>query len=198
VGVVFMQLRTIVFFDGQNLYHLAKDAFGSRGTGPVHYSYPAYNVECLANSLVMAKPARTLTQIRFYTGVPDARIDPFWHTFWTNKLRRLLNKGIYVYKGRLNASNQEKGVDVSIAIDLINLTYRNEYDLAILVSQDWDFGPAVNLAKVIAKGQNRTVGFESCFPYGVGSNSDRGIPGTTWIKIDQTMYDSCLDPTDYR
>jgi len=193
-----MQLRTIVFFDGQNLYHLAKDAFGSGGAGPVHYSYPAYDVERLANSLVNVKPGRTLTQIRFYTGVPDPRIDKRWHTFWTNKLRHLMNKGVYIYKGRLNAAGQEKGVDVSIAIDLIHLTYRNNYDVAIVVSQDWDFGPAVRLAKVIAQGQSRVVEFESCFPYGPGSSSDRGIPGTTWIKIDQNFYDCCLDPSDYR
>ena len=58
--------------------------------------------------------------------------------------------------------------------------------------------PAVHLAGVIAKGQGRDVAFESCFPYGAGSLSDRGIPGTTWVKIDQNLYDRCLDPKDYR
>jgi len=193
-----MQLRTIVLFDGQNLYHLAKEAFGSGGTGPVHYSYPAYDIERLADLLVNARPNRTLTQIRFYTGVPDLRIDRRWHTFWTNKLRPLKNKGVYIYKGRLNSSGQEKGVDVSIAIDLIHLTYQNNFDVAVIVSQDQDFGPAVHLAGVIAQGQGRNVEFESCFPYGTGSLSDRGIPGTTWVKIDQNLYDCCLDPKDYR
>ena len=193
-----MQQRTVIFFDGQNLYHLAKDAFGSGGTGPVRYSYPAYDVLRLANSLLNMKPGRVLTQIRFYTGVPDQQTDMRWHTFWTNKLRHLMNKGVYVYKGRLNTSGQEKGVDVSIATDLIHLTYRNDYDVAIILSQDWDFGPAVRLAKVIAKGQGRSVEFESCFPFGSGSYCDRGIPGTTWIRIDQNLYDSCVDPRDYR
>jgi len=40
---------------------------------------------------------------------------------------------------------QEKGVDVSIAIDLIRLTHENAYDLGIIVSQDWDFGPAIEI-----------------------------------------------------
>ncbi len=102
------------------------------------------------------------------------------------------------YKGRLNSSNQEKGVDVSIAIDLIHFTYEKSYDVAIIISQDWDFGPAVKLAKLIAKGQNRNLEFESCFPYGPGSSSDRGIPGTIWVKIDQNLYDSCIDQRDYR
>ncbi len=55
-----------------------------------------------------------------------------------------------------------------------------------------------HLARIIAKGQGRDVAFESCFPYGAGSLSDRGIPGTTWVKIDQNLYDRYLDPKDYR
>jgi len=194
-------MRTIVFIDGQNLYHLAKEAFGCGGAGPVVYSYPSYDVERLAKRLTNAKPDRILTQIRFYTGVPDPDVgydEVRWHMFWTNKLRHIKNQGIYVYKGRINSSRQEKGVDVSLAIDLIDLTYQNKYDLAILISQDWDFGPAVRLAKAVATGQGRSIVFESCFPYGAGSTSDRGIPGTTWIKIDQNLYDRCIDLNDYR
>ena len=64
--------------------------------------------------------------------------------------------------------------------------------------QDWDFGPAVRLAKEIAQAQGRRLVFESCFPVGPGSLSRRGVPGTTWIPIDQTTYDACRDPRDYR
>ena len=195
-------MRTIVFIDGQNLYHLAKEAFGCGDTGPVLYSYPSYDVERLSKSLVNATPGRVLTQIRFYTGVPDPDMgddEERWHTFWTNKLRYMRNQGIYVYKGRLNSSRQEKGVDVSLAIDLIDLTYQNKYDLAIIVSQDWDFGPAIRLAKIIAAEQNRCIQFESRFPYAPGRGiSERGIPGTTWLKIEQSLYDLCIDPNDYR
>ena len=40
--------------------------------------------------------------------------------------------------------------------------------------------------------------FESCFPLGSGSHSRRGVPGTTWVPIDQATYDICHDPRDYR
>ena len=89
-------------------------------------------------------------------------------------------------------------MDVSLALDLVRATYEQQYDAAIIVSQDWDFGPAVRLAKEIAKAQSRRLAFESCFPHGLGSHSRRGVPGTTWIPIDQTTYDSCRDPRDYR
>ena len=192
-----MAMRTIVFIDGQNLYHLAKNLWAPGGSSP--YTYPSYDVDKVAQWLVSRVPERTLDQIRFYTGVPNSDVAPFWHGFWTNKLRYLRSRGVEVYAGRVNQSGQEKGVDVSLAIDLVRLTYDQEYDAAIIVSQDWDFGPAVKLARQIGRSQSRALSFESCFPYEMGhSMSPRGIPATTWIHIDQSTYDSWYDPRDYR
>ena len=103
-----------------------------------------------------------------------------------------------MYRGRVNPGGQEKGVDVSLAIDLVQATHERRYDVAIIVSQDWDFGPAVSLAKQIAASQGRTLTFESAFPVGPGSRSRRGVPGTIWVPIDQGAYDACYDPKDYR
>lgn len=190
-------LQTIVFIDGQNLYHLAKNSWAPPGSS--HYTYPSYDVEKVAQTLVARVPGRILAETRFYTGVPNASADHFWHGFWTNKLRRMRTLGITVYSGRINSSGQEKGVDVSLAVDLVRLTYEQAYDVAIIVSQDWDFGPAVQLAKHIASDQGRTLSFDSCFPYEQGlSGSRRGVPGTNWVHIDQTTFDSWLDPRDYR
>ena len=192
-------MRTLVLIDGQNLYHLARIAWAPV---PVDrsspYSWPSYDVEDLAASLVARLPPRTLTELRFYTGVPAAAVDPFWHGFWTNKCRQLRNRGVHVYTGRVNSARQEKGVDVSLALDLVQATHEQRYDAAIIVSQDADFGPAVRLAKHIARSQKRCLLFESAFPVGPGSTSTRGIPGTTWVHIDKATYDACRDPRDYR
>lgn len=193
-------MKTIVFFDGQNLYHLAKEMWAPRPqVGGSPYGYPSYDVEKLADALVKLDGQRILAEIRFYTGVPDPHEDYFWHGFWNNKLRYLASRGIHVYRGRINPGGQEKGVDVSLAIDLIRLTYEQKYDAAIIVSQDWDFGPAVALAKLIAKDQKRYLRFFSAFPYESNpTRARRGIPGTAWIHIDKKLYDSCYDPSDYR
>ena len=192
-------MRTIVFFDGQNLYHMARAAW-SDGTSS-SYTYPSYDVEKLARALVSRILGRTLAEIRFYTGVPNREAGPkqeFWHGFWSNKIRYMRSRGVYVYRGRVNTGGQEKGVDVSLAIDLVRATYERQYEVAIIVSQDWDFGPAVRLAKEIAKAQGRMLTFESCFPVGPRSRSRRGVPGTTWFHIDQATYDDCHDTRDYR
>ena len=158
-------MRTLVLIDGQNLYHLARRAWASGPDSP--YAWPSYDVEKLAHVLVSRTPARTLAEIRFYTGVPDPTAGSsqlFWHGFWSNKIRYLRSREVYVYRGRVNAGGQEKGVDVSLALDLVQATYDQSYEAAIIVSQDWDFGPAVRLAKEIARAQGRQLVFESCFP----------------------------------
>ena len=191
-------MRVIVFIDGQNLYHGAKDAWSPPLAGASRYYWPCYDVEKLAEALVPRESDRTLAQVRIYTGVPSILVNEHWHHFWNNKLRYLSNRGVVVYRGRINRSGQEKGVDVSLAIDLIRLTYEEQYDGAIIVSQDWDFGPAIRLAGEISRAQGNNPFFESAFCVGPGTHSTRGIPGTTWVEIDQTMYDSCFDPREYR
>ena len=195
-------MRTIVLIDGQNLFRLARGAWAHRrSTPPSPYVWPSYNVEKLAHTLVSRMTGRIVVETRFYTGVPDPAAGPsqqFWHGFWSNKIRYLRSRGIYTYRGRVSAGGQEKGVDVSLALDLVRATYEERYEAAIIVSQDWGFGPAVRLAKEIARRQNRSLVFESAFPVGPGSMSLRGIPGTTWIAIDKATYDTCRDLTDYR
>lgn len=193
-------LRTVVFVDGQNLYHGAKDAWAPIPREPgSRYGWPSYDVEKLAAAMCSRMSGRTLVAVRFYTGVPTPEQSALWHGFWSNKLRFLRNRGIYVYRGRVNPGGQEKGGDVSIAVDLIKLTYDQAYDVATIVSQDWDLGPAVRLAKMIAASQGRQVSLESAFCYEPTRRmSPRGIPGTTWVHIDKTMYDACYDPRDYR
>ncbi len=195
-------MRTIILIDGQNLFHLAKRAWGSRRPNrSSRYDWPSYDVETLANALVTNTPGRKLAEIRFYTGVPDPKRGPrqaFWHRFWSNKLRYLRRRGIHIYRGRVSPHGEEKGVDVCLAIDLIRATYEKRYECSIIVSQDKDFGPAIDLAKTIAREQMRRLTLESAFPVGAANSSKRGIPGTKWVHIDKSTYDACFDPTDYR
>ena len=194
-------MRAIVFIDGQNLYHLAKAAWAPRDARVPHrYSWPSYDVQKLANRLVASQTNRTLAETRFYTGVPNPRhgkTQRLWANFWSNKIQALESMGVYVYRGTVSQSGQEKGVDVSLAIDLVRATYEQRYDTAIIVSQDSDFGPAVRLSKEIAREQGRVLSFESTFPM-PDTSRQRGVPGTIWSPLDKSIYDACHDTTDYR
>jgi uncharacterized protein (TIGR00288 family) len=45
----------------------------------------------------------------------------------------------------------EKGVDVNLAVDMVSNAYNNKFDIAILVSNDADFVPAVLEVQSLAK-----------------------------------------------
>jgi hypothetical protein len=80
--------RAVAFFDGQNLYRHAKEAFG--------HHYPNYDPIKLFDA-VCAHRGWTPFGVRFYTGTPTAIKAPMWHGFWSNKLLALRRAGVLVY-----------------------------------------------------------------------------------------------------
>ncbi len=87
---------------------------------------------------------------------------------------------MHVYRRRVNSGGQEKGVDVGLALDPVQATYEQRYEVAIIESQNADFGPAVLLTMNIARVQGGRRSFEHAFPAGPGTPRRRreGVPGT--------------------
>jgi uncharacterized LabA/DUF88 family protein len=197
--------RAVVFFDGQNLFHAAKDAFG--------YSYPNYEPILLAEAVCKAQ-GWTLAGMRFYTGVPDVRGDACWQHSWFEKLNHLKRRSAFVFSRTLRYRNrqvklpdgsthsflaaEEKGVDVRIAIDIIRLGHRRDYDVAVVFSQDQDLSEVASEIRVIAGEQGRWIKIASAFPWSLTSSDARGINKTDWIRVERAVYDACIDPRDYR
>jgi len=191
--------------DGQNLFHAAKNAFG--------YRHPNYDVTALAG-VVCQKQNWILTQVRFYTGVPDAADNGFWNHFWTAKLAQMGRQNIHVFSRPLRYRNQsvtlpggqtqtilvgqEKGVDVRLALDIVSLAHRKAYDVALVFSQDQGLSDVADEIRQIAQEQGRWIKIACAFPFSPASSNRRGINGTDWIRIDRATYDACLDPRDYR
>ena len=191
--------------DGQNLFHAAREAFG--------HSYPNYDVSALAKR-VCARQGWDLTQVRFYTGIPDSRDNPKWHFFWARKLAAMGRRGVFVYSRPLRYGNrtvslpdgtqrtfmvgEEKGIDVRIALDVIALAHRREYDVALVMSQDQDLSEAADEIRRIAREQRRWIKIACAFPMSPTSPNRRGTNKTDWIRISREVYDQCLDRRDYR
>ena len=174
--------RAVVFIDGQNLYRCAKDAFG-------HY-HPNYDVKKLSERICQDKNWE-LKQIRFYTGVPDPTDNAPWHQFWSAKLAYLGKIGVHVYSRSLRYRNEviklsdgtsktilvgrEKGIDVRIALDIVRLAHRRDYDVALVFSQDQDLSEAADEVKVISTEQDRWIKISSAFPVSPTTKNTRGI-----------------------
>ena len=185
--------RTVVFIDGQNLFHRAKAAFG--------YRTPTYDVTALA-ALICRQMDWTLRQIRFYTGLPDERHASELRAAWTAKLARMGQQGVITCTRPLRYSGmppvgREKGIDVRIALDIVRLGRTNEYDVGLVLSQDQDLIEAINDIKDIAKQQKRWIKIASAFPASVDKRLNKGLYGTDWIPIDAAMYASCLEKTPF-
>ena len=73
---------------------------------------------------------------------------------------------MHVYRRRVNSGGQEKGVDVGLALDPVQATYEQRYEVAIIESQNADFGPAVLLTMNIARVQGGQAVFRACLPRG--------------------------------
>lgn len=197
--------RAIAFIDGQNLFHSVKESFG--------YTYPNYDPHVLAGTVCLNQ-GWTLTETRFYTGVPDNSDDPLWNHFWIAKLAQMGRYGVHVFSRPLRYRNksfplsdgtqhtilvgEEKGVDVRITIDIIRLAHQNAYDVALVFSQDQDLSEVADEIRAISQEQGRWIKVASAFPSSPTSRNRRGINKTDWIRIDKTVYDRCLDNRDYR
>ena len=197
--------RAVAFVDGQNLFYAAKIAFG--------YPYPNYDILPLATAICQQQGWQ-LSDVRFYTGIPDATDNAFWNHFWTAKLAQMGRDKIAVFSRPLRYRNQtvrlpggkthtflvgsEKGVDVRIAIDVIRLAHRGAFDVALVLSQDQDLSEVADEIRVIGREQNRWIKIASAFPTSPAFKNTHGIHRTDWIKIDRAAYDACIDPRDYR
>jgi len=137
-----------------------------------------------------------VSEIRFYSGVVPRSEDPRWHDFWQSKLRTMRQQGVYTLT-RPTRNGKEKGIDVRIAIDIIRMAHRNQYDIAIVFSQDQDLSEAASEIRTIANEQRRWIKISCAFPC-ADHTDNRGINSTDWIRITKTAYDQCIDPRDYR
>lgn len=102
--------------------------------------------------------------------------------------QELLEDGSNSYVAR------EKGIDVRIAIDVLTMAERKEYDVAVIFSQDQDLAELGTEIRSFARRQERWIKIASAFPVGPATTNARGINNTDWIQIDKEMYDRCLDP----
>jgi len=199
--------RVYAFFDGQNLFHSAKECFG--------YTKPNYDPIKLAIALTELEKDRMLIGLNFYTGVHSSKVRLDLNQFWHKRLEALKHRGKkfgiqlkiisrplkYTMIDDIKNPGQkyplprEKGIDVRMALDLVRLARYRQFDVAIIFSQDTDLIEAVH--EVFALGRELGVKFfiERAFPGNPDSEKQPiGIRDTRWRIIDKALYDSCLDP----
>ena len=197
--------RAVAFIDGQNLYRHAKDAFG--------HHHPNYDPLALHEAVCAANGWQPFG-VRFYTGVPSQERQPMWQGFWAKRILAMRRAGIYVYSRPIRYRTedfslpdgtmyevdtaQEKGVDVRLAVDVMRLATHDQYDVALIFSQDQDLVEVVQEVREISRSGRRWIKVACAFPDGPKASFRRGIRDTDWFKMDEEFYGKCLDAYDYR
>jgi len=95
--------------------------------------------------------ARVLGQVRVYRGMPSVTHDPRSHWACSRQIdawRRdpvveAVTRPLRYPRDYPRSRPQEKGIDVRLAIDYVELAIRGEFDVGILVSGDTDLVPAL-------------------------------------------------------
>jgi len=86
----------------------------------------------------------------------------------------LQNQGWEIKKGYMMARDKdykEKGVDVKLAVDILDMAYQNKYDTAVVVSSDTDLIPGVVRAKELGK-KIEYIGFSHRPSFGMQRYAD--------------------------
>ncbi len=139
----FRKKKTIVFVDGSNLYRGLLENFGS-----ANIDFGAFI------SFLVAKNKLVKT---YYCNVPVNRNDKPEEYKRQQKFFSALRRipRFEVKLGRLEkrpgAPPVEKGVDVWMAVDIVTHAYSNIFDVAVLVSGDSDFVPAIEAVQDFGK-----------------------------------------------
>ena len=138
--------RVMIFIDGSNLY----------------YSLKSLNIDKIdfEKLLCLLKKDNLLISTFYYNAPLNIKINP--KTYWEqqkffNELRKIPDFNVVLCKLRKHKRKNGdfvfdvKGDDVHLAVDLVSGAYENLYDIAIIVSGDEDFVPAIKKVKKLGK-----------------------------------------------
>ena len=201
--------RVVVFLDYQNVYHLGRAAFGyegdpDRNIGHVH---PVRVGELLCELGRSEFPDRVLGGVRVYRGLPDIRSGANLLRFTSRQLaawertegvtvrtRPLAYYETTAKRGGAKWRAQEKGVDVMLAVDLVDMARTDSYDTAVVFSADSDLSPALEAVVGIGKRVETATWQGPVVNRGPLRTKERSL----WNHyLNQTHFDLVRDHTDY-
>lgn len=201
-------LKIAVLLDWQNIYNGAREAFGLQNQGHVGGNVDPWHLgRLLAAAPDSTGEQRELHEVRVYRGLPDQARDErtyrafraqtaTWERAGGDRLKVCARKLRYPPRHAVGQKPQEKGVDVWLAIDLVQRAIRKTVDRVVVFSTDTDMVPALELAVAECGPQFIEVAAWA------GPNQTAAmlrVPGARIVQraLRREMYDRLHDPTDY-
>ena len=133
--------RIMIFIDGSNLYHSLKN----------HFKRTDIDIGKFCNKLL---EKRRLIRTYYYNATVGQREEPDRYRDQQKFFAGInaipyceLRLGRLVYNNWPSAPPYEKGVDILLATDMITHSFKNNYDVAILIAGDNDYVGAIQGVK---------------------------------------------------
>lgn len=191
-----------VFIDHQNAYHGARRAFFDDAHDP--YVLGQFQPMDLARLICERKQPGTdpvLHEVRVYSGLPSASKDGKSYSArmkqmagWKKQGATEIHRPVRYPHGWPDLPAQEKGIDVSLAVDFVAGAIDGAYDIGVIMSADTDITPAL---EYVAKKKGLPV-LAQVAAWRTPSMRARIGTGLVWCHfLDRTDYDRVADTTDY-
>lgn len=141
--------RVIIFLDGNNFYHRLKDP-ELNFKNLLGFDYKKF-AQWLAHGRKIVDCIYYVGLVRKEAGNPksEALVSNQQRLFAFLKQRNWKIKTGYMMKH--DKIYKEKGVDVKLAVDILDKAYQNKYDTAVIVSSDTDLIPSLIRTKELGK-----------------------------------------------
>jgi len=184
----FYNMKSVVLFiDGSNFYYGLKSIYGKEK------ELSTFNFLKLGEKLA---DKRDLIRVYYYNAPLDYKNNPekyakqqkfFDKVKTTDKVNLILSR---LQKRKIKGTDQYyyviKGDDIHIAADMVKGAYENTFDVAILVSGDGDFVPAINIVQEKGK-EVENAYFKQSMSWHLKQTCDKSI------NLTKEILDSCFD-----
>lgn len=189
--------------DYQNIHLIARDLFAPPGAqardtlvDPLAFGEKVLEVRSERQRLPEQKNVR-LEAVKVYRGVPSNHHEPRLYSVnqrqastWSRDRRvemitRTLRYPLGWGESWCQERPREKGIDVLVALDLVDLAQQGTYDVVILASHDTDMEPAIERALYRGRSRVETAGWQGARRLKPGRRNiwHTALEGADFVKV---------------
>jgi uncharacterized LabA/DUF88 family protein len=198
--------RVIVFMDEANVYNDARRCFHNFGGPSSHGRVKPmrYGMLLASRQPLGTERPRELKEVRVYTGTPSSSKESAGYAVqrrrtaaWANKGATVITRPLRYPQNWPNERPAQKGIDVQIALDVVTMGLRGDYDVAILASTDTDLRPALEAICELSL-ENPPVIEVAAWRKGTYAKRLDIEGAHVWCHyLEETDYESVRDRRDY-
>jgi hypothetical protein len=194
------ELTLCVLIDYQNIHLTARDLFAPPGTRaedtvvhPLAFAEKLVEVRA-ANQQISTQKLTRLEAVKVYRGAPSNHHEPTLYSvsqrqraFWSRDPRVGITYRTLRYPNNWGSATcqerpREKGIDVLLALDLVDVATEGPYDIVVLATHDTDLEPAIDRALSKRRTKIETAGW---------------LGGRRLKPQGQNVWHTYLDGSDY-